>query len=1413
MVPVLPVIAAHPIGYQATYKLSWLEDPAKAHGTFTIAEGGDFTLGAVLADVSANTNTTAPWDGKSLTKAGPGVLQLTAANLYTGPTTINAGVLKAGVADAFAKSSGLTIAADATLNLGGFSQAVSAGGAITNNGTILFNSMNAGKAGSNAVSLTGNLTNAGTLDLDNGDNAVGKTLKVIGDWVGGTNSLIKLAAVLGNGDDSVTDKVDITGAATGSTKVQVRNINGAGTTGTTNGITLITAGDGSENGAFTLNTDTITANGLVYSLLNKADSANHKVWYLSSAKKNDGDVAQPVPPAADPPAVNPPAVNPPAGDPVIPPTIEAGTTLPFDFSRALTAEEKAKYVVNAEGDMIFAEGVTLDMTMAGVSEAEKSDVGITSVTGVIKGDLPKVTVNGAAQPDYVTANVSKSQDDKTLQAGYKLSWNETADKAHGTFTVAGGSFALGAALADVGANTSTTLPWDGKTLTKDGPGTLVLTADNNYTGDTIINQGELKAGAENTFVTSANLTIANGATLNLGGYAQSVGGNQSGAITNRGRIVFNDMGEGKKGASPMSLAGNVGNAGTLELDTGDGTVGKTLQVQGDWLGEVGSLISLTAILAGDDSNTDKVDITGAATGTTRVKVRNVGGAGGETTADGGITLITTGSSVANAFVLDGPVTAGGYVYKLRQGRKDATGKINEGIWVLSSLADTLVSTIPSTKPLTITAGKPLGADTLKDYINEDGNLNIAADDPIQLTDANPPATSDALDTPKAILTLPATGPAGNATNGIHLNGTPKVTVFDTGATEIDYLTPSLKVATGDAKKLELSYKLRWNEADKKKSGGNFTIAENGTFKLATALADVTGVDVATNDFKWDGKTLTKKGAGTLELAAVSTYTGATTVEAGTLKTAVANAIANTSNVTIRPGATLNLGATNQNFAGIENQGTIVFNDVKPNGMPVSTPVVLKLGAGGGRGKFLNGGTLNLKNCDTCATQTFTIDGDWEGKDASAVILGAVLGDDSSPADKLIIRGVASGKTLVTVENEGGKGGQTVEGITLITAAGGSAGTDTFALANDVTAGGYVYSLHSKENADKKANGIWYLTSAKQAAPSSDDIRNHNVSPLFGAYASNLLAANTLFNTSLSDRESGESVDPVTGARGRVWARVAGGTTHGMMFDGENRFSADRSLLQLGSSIIAGSMNGQDAWRVGVMAGHGQQRSKTRNAATGNARGQVDGYSVGVYGTWYQDGQSHRGAYVDGWLLYNDFDNSAQGSGLEEKYKADGMTASIEAGYAIDVTSFTSPGGREHRFSVRPQAQVLYGGVKAKTFVQQDAGPTTVKGEGDGNIQTRLGARLAMVSKPAGASLAGQVETALELNWLHNTNKYGVTMGANRNWILGADNVGEVKVAVSGNLSDNLALSANVTHQQGDHRYRDTQGGLSLKYQF
>ncbi|WP_163334167.1 autotransporter-associated beta strand repeat-containing protein, partial [Klebsiella aerogenes] len=53
-----------------------------------------FSVGAVLADQAANPAT--GWDGKSLTKAGPGTLILTANNTYTGGTTISAGTLQLG---------------------------------------------------------------------------------------------------------------------------------------------------------------------------------------------------------------------------------------------------------------------------------------------------------------------------------------------------------------------------------------------------------------------------------------------------------------------------------------------------------------------------------------------------------------------------------------------------------------------------------------------------------------------------------------------------------------------------------------------------------------------------------------------------------------------------------------------------------------------------------------------------------------------------------------------------------------------------------------------------------------------------------------------------------------------------------------------------------------------------------------------------------------------------------------------------------------------------------------------------------------------------------------------------------------------------------------------------------------------
>ncbi|VFS51039.1 Outer membrane protein IcsA autotransporter precursor [Budvicia aquatica] len=85
-----------------------------------------------------------------------------------------------------------------------------------------------------------------------------------------------------------------------------------------------------------------------------------------------------------------------------------------------------------------------------------------------------------------------------------------------------------------------------------------------------------------------------------------------------------------------------------------------------------------------------------------------------------------------------------------------------------------------------------------------------------------------------------------------------------------------------------------------------------------------------------------------------------------------------------------------------------------------------------------------------------------------------------------------------------------------------------------------------------------------------------------------------------------------------------------------------------------------------MAGYGSNNSKTQSKVTDYAsKGKVDGYSAGVYGTWYANETDKTGVYVDSWVLYNWFDNEVKGDYLgTENYKSRGVTASLEGGYSF-----------------------------------------------------------------------------------------------------------------------------------------------------
>lgn len=87
-----------------------------------------------------------------------------------------------------------------------------------------------------------------------------------------------------------------------------------------------------------------------------------------------------------------------------------------------------------------------------------------------------------------------------------------------------------------------------------------------------------------------------------------------------------------------------------------------------------------------------------------------------------------------------------------------------------------------------------------------------------------------------------------------------------------------------------------------------------------------------------------------------------------------------------------------------------------------------------------------------------------------------------------------------------------------------------------------------------------------------------------------------------------------------------------------------------------------------MAGYGNSQSRSASSLTGyRSRGEVNGYSVGLYGTRYANEADKSGTYVDSWVLYNWFDNKVMGQDqATESYRSSGVTASVEAGYSVKV---------------------------------------------------------------------------------------------------------------------------------------------------
>lgn len=200
------------------------------------------------------------------------------------------------------------------------------------------------------------------------------------------------------------------------------------------------------------------------------------------------------------------------------------------------------------------------------------------------------------------------------------------------------------------------------------------------------------------------------------------------SLADNSRLTLDDaltLGDANSGKGTLSLDGSsalrsrqgtvaaftegqratVNNAGTIDLSSGNDAQGR-LTIKGDYQGSDG-VLRVDSVLAGDDAASDRLVVSqGAISGSTRLQVNNLGGAGAATPLNG-IQVVEArdgATSSATAFTQTQTLSAGAYDYRLFKGGVTAG---SENSWFLRS---TLVAA-PAVAPVTPEPGVPVDPGT------------------------------------------------------------------------------------------------------------------------------------------------------------------------------------------------------------------------------------------------------------------------------------------------------------------------------------------------------------------------------------------------------------------------------------------------------------------------------------------------------------------------------------------------------------------------------------------------------------------------------------------------------------------------------------------------------------------------------
>ncbi|MDA8481057.1 autotransporter-associated beta strand repeat-containing protein [Citrobacter sp. Awk 4] len=918
-----------------------------------------------------------------------------------------------------------------------------------------------------------------------------------------------------------------------------------------------------------------------------------------------------------------------------------------------------------------------------------------------------------------------------------------------------------------------------------------------FTGTAVLTDNTFSLSGDNTTaLTHGKLSVGSGNVTTVGDGNQQIGG----LIINDGKVMFNAT------APDEILATSLITADTLDISH-TGTV--YINAPASYVPQARDTNNSLNLLMQDEINT----------GVQLVKSTTVTGSGGA------IQLLNKdGSTITAARKVDinqngNLVARGTYDYRVTSGADSDGLYVNYGLTELDLQAGktlTLAQDTGATNASADMSAKVTGSGTLavdadtgvvslsnanNDYTGEttvsSGTLRAAADNALGKTRLLTLAGNTGFDLNGKTQTVgELNGAAGSSLNlnggtfALSNGGLSAGTL--TGAGKINILGGTFDVRganTGLSAITQIS-KGATASLNNVAGLGSGNIVSDGTLALDGATGTMS------NNISGTGE-LVKKGDGEVVLTGKTGWTGTTRIDGGDLvldgsrggAQLVSNIIAkdNTS-LSLRHGATLTgwIDPTDVNIDSVSRWNMTADSLVDDVNLAGTINFVAPSSQ-----SMTKGHTLTATN--------------WHGQDGT-VILNSVLGGDKSATDKLVINGNTSGNTFVKINNLGGRGAQTVEGIQVVDVGGQSNGT--FTKSGRIVAGIYDYSLVKKGK-------DWYLTSKDTSTPKKKG--TSGVRPESASYTANLAAANTMFVHRLHDR-AGETqyTDALTGEQKvtSMWLRQVGGHNRWSDSSGQLDTQSNRYVTQLGGEIAQWSPDGVQGLHLGVMAGYGRNSSNSHSGVTGySSDGSVNGYSTGLYATWYQNDETKQGMYLDSWAQYGWFDNTVKGEKVQsESYKSKGVTTSLELGYTHKLGNFTGSQGTEGEWYIQPQAQAIWMGVKADEH-HEDNG-TRVTGEGDDNVQTRLGVRTFLKShSKLDEGKNRNFEPYVEINWIHNTQSFGTRMDGSSLSQDGARNTGEVKAGVEGQLNSRLSVWGNVGVQVGDKGYSDTSATLGVKYNF